>query len=116
MLDINCNYLTSITISVILAFIFTILFYTGVITGITYIFIFSLLLSLLSLLILALFGISDNGITRTKLCQNCLALTISIIGNILFSLLAITIPLTIRNYHLFNNCKYCFFFLYIKLN
>lgn len=116
MLDRNCNYLTAIAISVIISFVFTILFYTGVITGITSVFIFSLSLALLSLLLIGLFGISDNGLTRSRLCRNCLNLIISIIGNILFSLLALTIPLTPRN-HFFNNIgSNLHFFLYIKSN
>ena len=84
MLDRNCNYLTSISISVIIAFIFTLLFYTGVISGITVVFIFSLILSLLSILLLGLFGISDNGITRQRLCQNCLTLIVSILRSYYF--------------------------------
>ena len=104
MLDRNCNYLTAITISVIIAFIFTLLFYIGTITGIIIVFMFSLALSLLSLLLLGLFGISDNGLTRQRLCKNCLSLIISIIGNILFCLFALTIPLTSRKYWFCNSC------------
>ena len=116
MLDRNCNYLTAIAISVIISFVFTILFYTGVITEITSVFIFSLSLALLSLLLIGLFGISDNGLTRSRLCRNCLNLIISIIGNILFSLLSLTIPLTTRN-HFFNNIgSNLYFFLYLKSN
>lgn len=116
MLDRNCNYLTSITISVIISFIFTLLFYIGVISGITTVFIFSLLLSLLSILLLGLFGISDNGLTRQRLCQNCLSLIISIIGNILFSLFALTITLSSRKRSFCNTCKSCYIFLYIQFN
>lgn len=116
MLDRNCNYLTSITISVIIAFIFTILFYTGIITGITIVFMFSLALSLLSLLLIGLFGISDNGLTRTRLCKNCLNLIISIIGNILFSLFALTIPLTTRNNRFYNTSWARNILLCFKLN
>ena len=116
MLDRNCNYLTSITISVIISFIFTLLFYIGVISGITTVFIFSLLLSLLSILLLGLFGISDNGLTRQRLCQNCLSLIISIIGNILFSLFALTITLSSRKRSFCNTCKSCYILLYIQFN
>ena len=94
MLGRNCNYLTTIAISVIVAFVFAILFYTGIITGITTVFIFALSLSLLSLLVVSIFGISDNGLTRTRLCQNYLGLILAILGNILFSLFALIIPLT----------------------
>lgn len=98
MIDRNCNYfLTSIAISVIISFIFTILFYSGIITGITTIFIFSLTIALLSLLLIGIFGISDNGLTRNRICKNCLNLIISIIGNILFCLLSLSIPLITRN-------------------
>lgn len=116
MLDRNCNYLTSITISVIISFIFTLLFYIGIISGITTVFIFSLLLSLLSILLLGLFGISDNGLTRQRLCQNCLSLIISIIGNILFSLFALTITLSSRKHSFCNTCKPCYILLYIQFN
>ena len=112
MLDRNCNYLTAIAISVIISFIFTILFYTGIITAITIVFIFALTLALLSLLLIGLFGISDNGLTRHRLCQNCISLIISIIGNILFGLFALTIPLTIRNNIIFYLNSSGFFFLY----
>ena len=110
MLGRNCNYyLTSIAISVIISFIFTLLFYIGIITGITTVFIFSLTLALLSILLIGLFGISDNGLTRERLCKNCLSLIISIVGNIFFSLLALTIPLTARKYIICNPCESCYF-------
>ncbi|MBR2290460.1 MAG: hypothetical protein IJ867_07810 [Clostridia bacterium] len=98
MLDKNCNYLTAIAVSVIISFIFTLLFFIGTITGITIVFMFALALALLSLLLIGLFGISDNGLTRTRLCKSCSSLIISILGNILFSLFALTIPLISRKY------------------
>ena len=93
MLNRNCNFLTAIAISVIVAFVFSVLFYIGIITETLAIFVFALSLTLLSLLIVGIFGISDNGLTRTRLCQNCYGLIISVVGNILFSLLALSIPL-----------------------
>ena len=95
MFDKNCNnYLTSIALAIIISTFFTLLFFNGIITGITNAFIFSLILTLLSLLILAIFGTSDNGVTRNSLCHNCLGLIVSIIGNIFTSLLALLIPLS----------------------
>ena len=93
MLDRICNCLTAIAISIIVAFIFSILFYTGIIVEISIIFIFSTIFSFLSLLLVGLLGISDNGLTRNRLCQNFLVLMISILGNLLFSLLALTFPI-----------------------
>ena len=114
MLYKTCNYnLTGIAVSVIIAFIFTLLFYIGTITGITTVFIFSLVLSILSLLLIGLLGISDNGLTRDRLCKNCLSLISSIIGNILFSLLALTITLTPRKYNICYTCMHCCIFLHV---
>ena len=118
MLNKNCNYLTSIAISVIISFVFTLLFYTNVITNTSAIFIFSSIFAILSILLLGLFGISDNGLTRQKLCQNCLNLIISIIGNILFSLLSLTIPLrnvTIVSAIIFSFDIFFFIFNFINL-
>ena len=117
MLDKNCNYLTSITISVIISFIFTLLFYIGIITNTLSIFIFASILALLSIFLLGLFGISDNGLTRQRLCQNCLSLIISIIGNILFSLLSLTISLIAEN--IISSIIVClgvFFFIFNLIN
>ena len=110
-----CSDLTSIAISVIISFIFTLLFYTGKITGTSIILIFSLIFSLLSLLLIGLFGISDNGLTRQRLCQSCFSLTISITGSILFSLLALTIPVTSRKYCISDSYRIIRILFYIKL-
>ena len=116
MLDKNCNYLTSIAISIIITFIFTLLFYIGIISGITTIFIFSIIFSLLSLLLLGLFGTSDNGLTRQRLCQNSLTLIISIIGNIFFNLFALIIPLSSRKPYFRNTCMSCHFLFCIQFD
>lgn len=117
MLDKNCNFLTSTAISVLISFIFTLLFYIGIITNTLAIFIFSLILSLLSLLLIGFFNISDNGLTRQRLCQNCLSLIVSIVGNTLFSLLALTISLTARNItSAILVCLGTFFFLFNFIN
>ena len=79
MLDRNCNYLTSIAISLIISFIFALIFYIGVISNSLAIFIFALAIALLSIFLLGLLGSSDNGLTRQRLCQNCLTLIVSII-------------------------------------
>jgi len=116
MLNRNCNFLTAIAISVIVAFVFSVLFYTGIITGTIAIFVFALSLSLLSLLTIGIFGISDNGLTRTRLCQNCYGLIFSVAGNILFSLLALSIPLVARNSRFYSLICTWNFLLYIKPN
>ena len=105
MFNRNCHYLTAIPVSIIISFLFTLLFYIGIITNTLSIFIFALIISLLSMFLIGLFGISDNGLTRERLCKNCILLIISIIGNALFNLLALAIPLVARRnalyYHLF---------------
>ena len=116
MLNRNCNYLTNIAISVIISFILALLFYIGIIIQIMPILIFSLVISILSLFLIGLLGISDNGLTRNRLCQNCINLVVSVIGNILFNLINLSITLTPR-YSLFDNFnKHFLFFLYIKFN
>lgn len=94
MLDRCFNCLTGIAVSIIIAIIFTILFYTGIIIEIGVIFKFSLAISIVSLLLIGLLGISDNGLTRQRLWQNGPCLIASIVGNILFNLVALTITLT----------------------
>ena len=111
-MDRNCNYLTSIAISLIISFVFAIIFYSGIISTTIAIFIFALAIALLSILLLGLFGISDNGLTRQKLCQNCLSLIISIIGNILFSLASLSITLPTRKYFICGSCMVCCFLLH----
>ena len=111
-----CSHLTSISISIMIAFISTLLFYAGIITDPFILLIFSLVLSLLSLMLIGLLGISDNGLTRQKLCQNCLILIISIIGNILFTLLALTIPVTVRQYSISNYHRTICFLFYIQFD
>ena len=79
MLDRNCNFLTSTAISLIIAFVFALIFYTGFFSNVIAIFIFALVFALLSFFLIDLLGISDNGLTRQRLCQNCLILIISIV-------------------------------------
>lgn len=114
MLNKVCNDLTGIAISVIIAFVFTLLFYTGIVLETSFILIFALVFSLLSLLLIGLFGTSDNGLTRQRLCQSCLTLIISVTGNILFSLFALTIPITSRKYCISNSSWFIYFLLHIK--
>ena len=109
-----CNNLTNISISIIIAFIFTLLFYTGIVTEISILLIFSLIFSLLSLLVISLLGISDNGLTRQKLCQNSFTLLVTIIGNILLTLLALTLSPTIRKTYINYYYRILYFFLFIK--
>jgi hypothetical protein len=90
----NCNFLSTITVSVIIAFIITILFYNGIFTEIFYLNIFSLVLAILSILVLTLFGLSDNGLTRAVLCNHCVITSVSILGNIFFNLIALLIHIT----------------------
>jgi len=96
MFEKNCNSLISIPISIIISFLISFLFYNKIIINISPIYIFSLIISLFSLFFISLFGISDNGLTRQRLCNNYLMLIISILGNIAFSLLSLTISLSIR--------------------
>ena len=91
------NLLTTIAISIIISLILTLLFFNGTVENAFISFIFALILSLVSLLILTIFGTSDNGLTRTSLCQNCLGLIISILGNIFSNLIALLIPLLSGN-------------------
>ncbi len=111
-MDRNCNYLTSIAISLIISFVFALIFYTGIISNIISIFIFALAFALLSILLLGLFGISDNGITHQRLCQNCLSLIISIIGNILFNLANLSMTFSPRKHYIFSTCRAFYLFLY----
>ena len=111
-----CNNLTSVSISLIIAFIFALLFYTGIITEVFILLIFSLVFSLLSLLLIGLLGISDNGLTRQKLCQNCFTLLITITGNILFTLFALTVSTTLRKYLIDYYNRIPYFLLFIKFD
>lgn len=116
MLNKNCNsMLTGITISIIISFIYTLLFFNGLITNIFPVFIFSLILSLISLLILSILGTSDNGLTRNSLCQNYLNLIISITGNILANLTALIITLSSGNILSAIIVSLAFFFLLLNI-
>ncbi len=116
MLNKNCNsMLTGITISIIISFIYTLLFFNGLITNIFPVFIFSLILSLISLLILSILGTSDNGLTRNSLCQNYLNLIISITGNILANLTALITTLSSGNILSAIIVSLAFFFLLLNI-
>lgn len=116
MLNKNCNsMLTGITISIIISFIYTLLFFNGLITNIFPVFIFSLILSLISLLILSILGTSDNGLTRNSLCQNYLNLIISITGNILANLTALITTLSSGNILSAIIVSLAFFFLLLNM-
>ena len=116
MLNKNCNsMLTGITISIIISFIYTLLFFNGLITNIFPVFIFSLILSLISLLILSILGTSDNGLTRNSLCQNYLNLIISITGNILANLTALITTLSSGNILFAIIVSLAFFFLLLNI-
>ncbi len=116
MLNKNCNsMLTGITISIIISFIYTLLFFNGLITNIFPVFIFSLILSLISLLILSILVTSDNGLTRNSLCQNYLNLIISITGNILANLTALITTLSSGNILSAIIVSLAFFFLLLNI-
>ncbi len=92
-----CNCLYSIALSVIIAFIFAILYFFGAFSEFIIILAFSLILALLSFLIITILGTSDNGYTRLVLCRNILCLLISIVFNILFNILTIALPIVPGN-------------------
>jgi hypothetical protein len=90
MLNRNCNnYFLAIAISIVIGLILTLLYYNNLFINIYYALTFSLILAIISFIILAIFGSSDNGFTRNILCQNSLFIISSIIGNIFFNLLAL---------------------------
>lgn len=92
-----CNCLYSIALSVIIAFIFAILYFFGAFSEFIIILAFSLILALLSILIITILGTSDNGYTRLVLCRNIICLLISIVFNILFNILTIALPIVPGN-------------------
>jgi len=91
----NCEkYLSTIAISIVISFVFTLLFYNGIITNFTYAIIFSIILAIISFIILTILGSSDNGFTRTILCQYSIFLLVSILGNIFSNIFALVINLS----------------------
>lgn len=92
-----CNCLYSIALGVIIAFIFSILYFFGVFSQFIIVLAFALIFALLSLLIVTILGVSDNGYTRLVLCRNIICLLISIVFNILFGILTIALPIVPGN-------------------
>lgn len=88
-----CKFLGSIAIGIIVALIIALLFYNAVFTSVAIAAGFSLVLALVSMGILAILSASDNGITRASLSKNSISNLISIIGNIIFSLIALSVTL-----------------------
>lgn len=85
------NYLSYITISIIISLIFAFLFFSNMLKTIIYFAIFSLILAFVSFLIISIFGSSDNGLTRKMLCIHSIFSIASILGNILFNILILLI-------------------------
>lgn len=92
-----CNFLSIITVSIIISLIFTLLFFNGVIETVFPLVILAFVLALVSLIILSILGSSDNGLTRKNLCKQSLFILISIIGSIFSNLITLLIPLSENN-------------------